>query len=523
MNKINELDVDEDKLRLLTDDDDSIQDRIFDFDIEMEERIRLVNEMNKSDDIFEIVTRLCTMYAFSRLRSLEIFLEEICMRTDIKLIYKLEIGICLCDSTTSDKHYKILFNLLDKNDDEEDILPIPCRIMYTKRLLMNEGVRGFGTLLLCAIINNDNLEIEYRYKIILGLENLSLGGIENEKGIICECIFSLCLEFMEHKENGTRYKILSIQNMYANCSAHTKGIEDKLNSNLLFFAEDVELDYDLRADAADVLLHYGSEEPTNYKSMAKDIIDNLGRRDGYVRSVYNNAENVHTTAIEDSANEVIEYLSQFKIRDDLDYDSIRSEIESTLSKQLKVLEKEHNSIITALNRIECDRALYGNCNNNLSTILVKVWNYILKQDEAEKDEIKKRVLEELLDMSGKCSTGYAYRLVNSLSGFGDFSIRISYEDQIAGNLAGRMNAKLRDIEDDDFKEKVMNEMTMLTDSRTIGDRQNFLQFFRKNLSFIRHDIWETFREDITDADFDFYMRKAIARYEGHSEAYSHLF
>ena len=194
-----------------------------------------------------------------------------------------------------------------------------------------------------------------------------------------------------------------------------------------------------------------------------------------------------------------------------------------LKKELQALEKQQGKIITALNRIECDRALYGNCNNNLSAILVKVWNFILKQKEEERGEIKKRVLEELLDMSGKCSTGYAFRLVNSLSGFADFSIRISYEDQIAGNLAGRLNARLREISDEDYKEKVMNEMTMLTDYKSIGDRPNFLQFFRKNLAIIRHEIWETFREDIADVDFDFYMRKAIARYEGHLEAYSGFF
>ena len=37
------------------------------------------------------------------------------------------------------------------------------------------------------------------------------------------------------------------------------------------------------------------------------------------------------------------------------------------------------------------------------------------------------------------------------------------------------------------------------------------------------DLWETFKDDMSDCDFDFYMRKAIARYEGHQEGYNPSF
>ena len=66
-------------------------------------------------------------------------------------------------------------------------------------------------------------------------------------------------------------------------------------------------------------------------------------------------------------------------------------------------------------------------------------------------------------------------------------------------------------------------MMLLTDGKSISSRFNFLKFFRENLGKIRQDLWETFKDDMSDCDFDFYMRKAIARYEGHQEGYNAYF
>ena len=63
--------------------------------------------------------------------------------------------------------------------------------------------------------------------------------------------------------------------------------------------------------------------------------------------------------------------------------------------------------------------------------------------------MKKRLLEELEEMSGTCSSGFASRLVNVISGFGDFKLTISWRDQIIANFTGRLNARARDITNDD--------------------------------------------------------------------------
>ena len=95
-----------------------------------------------------------------------------------------------------------------------------------------------------------------------------------------------------------------------------------------------------------------------------------------------------------------------------------------------------------------------------------------------------------------------------------FSIRISWEDQIAGNLMGRLNAYIREIKDEKFKENVIIEMQLNNDSQ-ITDRSNFRKLFLSKLPFIKEDMYKEFTEYMDDAEFDLYLRRAVSKYQGH--------
>ena len=177
-----------------------------------------------------------------------------------------------------------------------------------------------------------------------------------------------------------------------------------------------------------------------------------------------------------------------------------------------------------------DRALYSKYNCSLLNILLKIWTYLTTHES--EDDMKKRLLEELIDMSGTCSSGFSSRLVNVISGYGDFNLNISWRDQIIANFTGRLNARARDISSkekmsincklynfstpemellEDFQEKVLEEMTV--NSNDFASRKNFLKFFRKNMLTIRQELFEEFKNHIPDTDFDLYFRSAISNYE----------
>jgi hypothetical protein len=174
-------------------------------------------------------------------------------------------------------------------------------------------------------------------------------------------------------------------------------------------------------------------------------------------------------------------------------------------------DEDKKRIYTSLNRIYLDRALYTRFNNTLLTILLQTWSYI--EGHESKDEMKKRLLQELVDMAGWCSTGFAGRIVNSICGFDQFNLRITWEDQIGANLEGRLNARVRKIDNEDFKQNVLMELSI--DSSEPWKRKNFLKFFRENISQIREEMWEEFRVHIDDPSYDMYFLKAVIKYDGY--------
>jgi molecular chaperone GrpE (heat shock protein) len=349
------------------------------------------------------------------------------------------------------------------------------------------------------------------------------------------------------------------------------------------------------------------------KLKARAVITALGRADGNVYTVFDNAQNVHNEQVEESVAEVLEFFAMLPLhmidKTPIEFEQVKEQILDMIKKEKEAIRVNENGktntcvycdsnrtetlvidgtthycsqicvklserqekIELALKRIHLDRARYSKFNNTLSNILLKVWSYMMGHENEE--EMRKRMLEELEEMSATCSTGFASRLINVISGFGEFNIRISWEDQIIANFSGRLNAfarriteetsenvffhdKLHDVvslwlnqpeqselykklraeerwnkiselvdkfletdrEDkiriciDDFAEAVLNEM-MVASSEWSG-RQHFSLFFRSNISGIREEMYQEFKDHLDDTSFDLYIRKAIMSYEG---------
>ena len=65
---------------------------------------------------------------------------------------------------------------------------------------------------------------------------------------------------------------------------------------------------------------------------------------------------------------------------------------------------------------------------------------------------------------------------------------------------------------ENFEENVLNEM--MTETNKFNDRRHFLLFFREYMLRIREELYEEFKDFITDTEFDLSIRKAISSYEG---------
>jgi hypothetical protein len=541
-------------------------------------------------------------------------------------------------------------------------MPAPCRVEAIFLLMKSETARDNADFYFKEFINSDSIECEFRYSTILSLEKVGAEEMKDkiydlcEKEDILEQVFGLIkkwmlpsmkktkrncryilwklsyediksvyktifpdqecgkdwfiksaqMNFLFYSKNPVYFCNLSGQYLLKNCNLSNIESED-VEMRILKFAKDVDLDYNLRADAADILLRFGSDE---FKNAGRDIIMQLGCINGPVRTIFENEQNVHTEEVEESVAETLEFLSSFQIytvnNTSIDFDYVNSHIEKMLKQEIKVthlseeikckyseskyddenfcskecelLFVKNEKIKIAMKRIYMDRALYSKFNNSLLNILLKIYTYIqMQEDESIKIELYKRMLQELEEMSGTCSSGFASRLVNIISGYGGFNIRISFEDQIISNFAGRLNAAARDItsknsifrldknilynvvelwlldeERNDIRSTIEQKLTlnekkpkiidmvihflsknnqkkietcvqyfaesvlneMTVKSSKHSERRCFALFFRTYMSKIREELANEFKEFITETDFDLFFRKAIMMYEG---------
>ena len=623
---------------------------ILDFSLENTERMIEFEKYckeNNENTCFELINRLNGIYQFSGIKILQDFLYNISFNINIIAILKFKAsqGLLLFDEFEEEFEkdddedtlkYKKESNLeiKSRNEKRKDIayealnnvclksiedLPTPCRVDAILTLMdAGDTYKIQSDIYFRKIINDMKIDCNYRYKTILLLET-------KEKLNFKYYIKNSCLDFLFNIKNFTMYRILSAQ--YLLKHIELEDIERiKIQETILSLSQDNELDYDLRADAADLLLNLGTD---NYKTLGREIIQMLGQIEGNVKTIYDNKQNVHTEEIEKSILNIIEILSSYptlKVNEnEIDFIYVKTQIDTILNdKKLKptnndTLLKDHinyyddyfrdkinckncnnyigciyikniscvnckennkeckmssttakycsndcekqfntyNKIYLSLNRIEIDRSTY--LGNSLSRILVKIWSYI--QINEFKEELIKRLLQELEEMSGTCSSGFVGRLINTLSGFSDLTINISFQDQIISNFIGRLNSYTRKITDisspfyndrlydvlelmlrnmdipknkpikliiDDhlekkreekiefaieyFSEQVINEMTV--NSNEYNDRRHFLLFFRTYLPFLREELYDEFKEYVNVFEFDLTIRKAISLYEG---------
>jgi hypothetical protein len=305
--------------------------------------------------------------------------------------------------------------------------------------------------------------------------------------------------FVESPFNHIAYRVICCQYIFQKCQQH---LHPYVNEFLLLTASSPEVDEDIRADACDILLAYGT--PENVEN-ARMILFVIGGGERIRNNIFKNSQNVHNHAIESSVEKLIEYICTYSVKPYV-FEKAKEEFEERIANQDKYDKK---ILEQAIIRITIDRAIYGRLHLPLYQIFTKMWAYI--QDSSFKEELENRLMEELIDSHNKCSSGYVSRIVNTISGFGEVSLQISFEDQIISVLERRLNEKIMN-EPEDVSEKILDEMTLPV--RFYEKRGTFLKFFRTHISKIREDMYLEFRDYITDQDYDLFFRKAIMHYEG---------
>jgi len=341
-------------------------ENILDFSIDNETRIiefeKYCKDTNDINICFELINQLNGIYQFSGMKILQDFLYKLSFNCNVDSILKLKAshGLLLFDE---------IKELDDKDDDDEtmklkkesnieidirnnkrkkiayealnnvcltsiDNLPTPCKIDAVLTLMdSGDDYKEQSDIYFRKIINDMKIECDYRYKTILQLET-------KDKINFKYYIKNACIDFLFNNKNFTMYRILSAQYLLKYTELKEEELI-KIQETILSFSQDNQLDYDLRADAADLLLNIGTDK---YKILGREIIQMLGRIEGNVKTIYDNKQNIHTEEIEKSILNVIAILSGYptlKIDDsndsndsnEIDFIYIKMQINTILKDQ----------------------------------------------------------------------------------------------------------------------------------------------------------------------------------------------
>lgn len=137
-------------------------------------------------------------------------------------------------------------------------------------------------------------------------------------------------------------------------------------------------------------------------------------------------------------------------------------------------------------------AVFGKTQIGLIDGFLAIWYWITEQKETS--ELEKRLLEEMKEMRGMCTTGHVARLVNVIQGFTDdenLTIKISDKEQIFSVVKQYLTKRLSECED----EKIQEEM--------ISGGENYKRFIRlcvsEKLLEWKKDYGSTGLKEVADA------------------------
>ena len=457
-------------------------------------RIFLI-ELHSQQEIIEIINKLNSLFIVSKTTLLRSFIIDICIKSKINPIIKIECAKCICLRSTEDNMGESFGVLNEVISDTKEMIPVTCLILAIVFLSKCESFYENTLACFYEILLNDSYEDKFKYNMILSLENVN----KLDKEMYIKKLLILFLKSLR----DPKYIILSSQNLLQNFLKCNDEHVEPINKNLFQISVNEELEDDIRADAADILLSLGTE---HYSKSAREVIINLGKKKF---TMFDNKQNVHDVSIDDSTHKIIENILAKPLDKKINFNYVSKFL---LDKCNECDECDECLLNVSLSRIYMDRGVYSHISLSLLTLLLRVFNYTCNHQF--EDTLIIRLIEELISASGKCSSGYFLRLLNVLSGFDDMSLNISEEEEIKGKVYGRLNKLIKEIEDINIIDKILEEMTLESSDSNNLNRQNFLEFFRGNISNIKNDIWGDLRGEMDINHFELLFRKAISAYEG---------
>lgn len=465
---------------------------------QLEKMLLIVKHISKLEfiDTYERLRLAVTLYNHGDFEFGAIF-EKIAISPSTKFLHKIEA----C---------KFLFST--RNDNYVELAQETLIEMIAPPVPPEEAASSGGT---GGSENRERLTSKERYDIICDYQSrygIRTTLLRNRLQIPYDEVFVWGLQsaFFFCKDNGIRERLLS-----ANALLKMKccPLEDKntIENELLSIARDATSSEQIRADAADILIRDGSNETT---LLARRIVKELGfsavnRTSNNllqrVETFYTNSQNTHLIK-EESVNEFVEKMvADTKIRE-RPFSEVRDEIGELIRFKIKDPEQKY-AALEGLSRTANDVATFTLHSVTSAEVLNYVYARICNETNSDtKELLTNLLLEELASMAGWCSSGHITRFILVLQPV-DNSIKISYDQQIEANIAGRIVALIRSSD-----EELQGPLSMaMLPNPDPADLEVWRTFYERYIPSLKEELENEFVQGnfVSSAEFEVVFNKIL--------------
>jgi len=376
---------------------------------------------------------------------------------------------------------------------------------------------------LLSMISDDKYQIEHRYNLFCN------NNFEND-------VLKACYLFYFNNFHPPRYpirlKVLSAQYILQNIPQDQYDLREVRNF-LAGTYHNTSIEGTIRTECLHILNRSGFDDQFVYdehrfnnemirggqtsifkekQDVIHNIINKLPESKKRIlrkrKDLYEDGQNVHTTAVNESVKEIIRKLyNEFGYIFSIQGNKLSelNEVSKKIIEKTKLFDLVQRQRITgSFDRIMTDTSKFEN-DLGLSEVLVLVWKKI--KTSKDRDELENRLVDELQEMNGLCATGHLSRLINTIGGFfEDMNIKISYKDQIKNYIYNHYNKVLNSHE---RAEEIINEMT-----EDMSKKQLLMKMIETNSN--KNDLFEEFvtTKLVNNTEFEEYYKSAINSYCG---------
>jgi len=264
-------------------------------------------------------------------------------------------------------------------------------------------------------------------------------------------------------------------------------------------------------EIADIFGQYRAENTNIFLQTAQEYDAQEQKRNNIqkpaiISSVYSDSQNVHNTRINQSVNKAVLFLWK-KYRKEMLHGTLQEKeeyknlcVDNIRNFLQKKFQKNTREINHSCNYIKNSIAVFGTEPNTvtLKEAFISVWLWLASHTHRE--ELEKRMVEELTEMNGKCTTGHLARLANIVQGFSEdeeLFIRISDKDQCNSVVRGYLTGELSKCQD----EKVLDGI--------LDGTQEFRDFILEKISVKLLSWKQEYGEEILD-----YVAEIVNEFSG---------